>query len=143
MNKDNTTISNAKQKIITLSKGIKRQLEIIVNTKDITKGSIYNQKKKCGHKNCKCARGQLHQTRVLSFNENGKTHLIPLTKYSINELYKIEWQVKKYQDFRRSRAKIVKHFKQLTEEINKLEQVLLIEIDSMKGKTNDKKKSKR
>lgn len=47
---------------MTLSKGINRQLEIIANTKDITKGSIYNQKKKCGHKNYKCATGQLHQT---------------------------------------------------------------------------------
>ena len=143
--KNASTISNTKQKIMALSKGINRQLEIIAKAKEITKGTIYNQKKKCGHKNCKCAAGQLHQTRVLSFNEHGKTRLIPLTKYSINELYKIEWQVKEYQRFRKSRAEIVQHFNHLITEINKLENNLRVEVTpNKKGKnTYERKRNKR
>jgi len=111
-------------------------LNTIVKTKNITKGTIYNQKKKCGHKNCKCFTGQLHQTRLISFNEQGKTRLIPLTKYSMLELSKIERQVNEYQRFRKSRAKIVRHFKQLITEINKLEKSLLIEVLPKEKGTN-------
>ena len=146
MSKKNTTqISKARQEIITLSKGMNTLLNTIVKTKNITKGTIYDQKKKCGHKNCKCFTGQLHQTRLISFNEQGKTRLIPLTKYSILELSKIERQVKEYQHFRKSRAKIVRYFKQLTTEINMLEKNLLIDvIPKKKGvSTYDRKKRKR
>lgn len=115
----------------------------IIKTRDITKGSIYEQKKKCGHKNCKCYTGKLHTTKLLSFNEKGKTRLIPLTKYSILELSEIERQVKEYQRFRKGRAKIVENFKQIISEINKLERSLLIDVNTKKGKNNDKKKSKR
>jgi len=137
MRKKNTTqISKARQEIITLSKGMNTLLNTIVKTKNITKGTIYNQKKKCGHKNCKCFTGQLHQTRLISFNEQGKTRLIPLTKYSMLELSKIERQVNEYQRFRKSRAKIVRHFKQLITEINKLEKSLLIEVLPKEKGTN-------
>ena len=137
MKKNNaSTISNIKQQILSLSKGINTLSGAIIKSKTITKGTIYNQRKKCGHKKCKCYTGQLHETKVISFNEQGKTRLIPLTKYSILELSKIERQVKEYQQFRKSRAKIVRHFKQLIAEINKLEKILLIEVLPQEKGTN-------
>jgi hypothetical protein len=122
--------------------GVLRLSTDITAAKKITKGTIYDQRRKCGHKKCRCFAGQLHETKVISFNEKGKTRLISLTKHSTLELSRIEQQVAEYQRFRKSRAKIVRYFKQLIAEINKLERSLLIGVDSMKGKHNGKKKTK-
>lgn len=137
--------SKSRQRLLNLSKTITNLASKIISTRFITKGTIYNQKKKCGNKNCKCSRGELHTTRVLSFSHYGKTILKPLTKYSIIELSKIEKQVQNYQRYRRSRAEIVHYFKLLIAEINKLEKNLLIEIAPKKagGKIEQGKRNNR
>lgn len=134
MNKQQS--SKSKQRLLVLSKILADLISKIIGAKYITKGTIYDQKKKCGNKNCKCSRGELHSTKVLSFSEQGKTHLIPLTKYPILELSTIETQVENYRRFRSNRAKIVNYFKLLIVEINKLEQNLMTELPGKKGEKN-------
>lgn len=97
------------------------------------KGTIYIQKKRCGNARCKCAGGELHCATMLSLSHQGKTRLIPLTKYSGVELMQIRKAVKEYQGFRHNRAEAVSDFKRLIEQINKLEQNLLIEVTPKKG----------
>lgn len=135
--------SKNRQQLIRLSKTLPKQLENILSSKTLIKGSICEKRRKCGNPRCRCTHGELHSTKILSFSDGGKSHIIHLSKYSILELSKIEQQVKEYQGFRKSRAKIVQYFKQLTTEINKLEKSLLVEVlPKKKGKNNDKKKSK-
>ena len=107
----------------------------------ITKGSVYIQKKKCGNPNCKCAKGDLHCSNTLSMSHQGKTRLIPLTKYTITEVTEIKKQVRSYQSFRYNRAQVVHCFKILIAEINKLEQNLLIEVPK-KGDADERPQAK-
>lgn len=134
--------SKNRQQLIRLSKTLPNQLENILSSKTLIKGSICEKRRKCGNPRCRCAHGELHSTKILSFSDGGKSHIIHLSKYSILELSEIERQVKEYQRFRKSRAKIVENFKQIISEINKLERSLLIDVNTKKGKNNDKKKSK-
>lgn len=121
-------ISKSRQQILVLSKKIYQHLTQMISAKDITKGSVYIQKKKCGNPICKCAKGDLHRSNLLSMSHQGKTRLIPLTKYTITEVTKIKRQVKIYQRFRYNRAQVVHCFNLLMAEINKLEQNLLTEV---------------
>ena len=133
MNKANQ-ISKSRQKVLSISKTIADLSNKVLSTKIMTKGTVYNQKKKCGNINCKCFDGKFyHTTKLLSFSHYGKTVLIPLTKYTMFELARIEKQVRDYQQFRRIRAEIICYFKLLIAEINKLEKNLLTEVDSKKG----------
>lgn len=130
--------SKSRQQILINSNALSKLLSKIISIKSITKGSIYNQKKKCGNPNCKCVQGKfLHTTRLLSFSHQGKTKLIPLTKYPILELSAIEQRVQHYQQFRYCRAQIVYYCKLLISEINKLEKSLLLEVIPKKGETDD------
>lgn len=133
-------ISRNKQQILGILRAIGRFVEIIVSPRTLIKGTVYEQKKKCGNQNCKCARGELHRAKILSFSEERRTRLIPLTKYTAIELSKINRQVKEYQQFRRARAEIVRYFKLMVTGINKLEGNLLIEILPVKGVQNGRGK---
>ena len=137
-------ISRSKQRILALCAEVSSCCDQLLKAaaKTITKGSIYTQKKKCGNPHCRCARGQLHTARILSFSHEGKTRLIPLTKYFLIEVMEIEKQVKSYQRFRHNRAEIVHCFKELIGEINKLENALRIEVPGAKKGAGDGKKKK-
>jgi hypothetical protein len=125
--------------VLTHSKELAALSTALVRIREMTKGTIYIQKRKCGNKNCKCARGELHSTRVLSYKQQGTTRLICLTKYSAAELSRIEKQVRRYQQFRRTRARIVSCFKSLITEINKLEQNVTIPAPTKKGAGDEEK----
>ena len=125
--------SKTRQQIERLTKEISYHSSRILKSNNITKGTIYKQKKKCGNSNCKCAKGDLHSSEVLSFNLSGKTRLIPLTKYSILELMEMRKRVREYQKFRHNRAMAVSYFKKLIMAVNKLEKSLLIEVTPKKG----------
>ena len=138
--RDTKETSKARLQLLEVSGTLTNLLHCLIKIKSMTKGTVYIQKKKCGNKNCKCARGELHSTKVLSFSHKGKTRLISLTKYSIHELSIIKRQVRDYQKFRRARAKIVSSFKALLSEINSFEQELLIGLPAKKGGINARRK---
>jgi hypothetical protein len=125
--------SKSRQNLLIYAKAINRLIEELMPIREIVKGTVYKQKKKCGNPNCKCARGELHTANILSFSEEGHTRLLPLTKYSKKELSRIKSRVEQYRQFRKSRAEIVYYFKLLLEEINKLERSLLLGVPARKG----------
>lgn len=142
MNNIEPVASFYRKQILNLLNQIKDLISIILSKNSLIKGTIYNQKKKCGNPNCKCVNGELHITKLLSFSDKGKTKLIPLTEYSYDELLKIKQKVKSYQQFRKSRAEIVKRFKLLIRYINELETNLKTEILIKKGEKDGEKRTK-
>jgi len=134
--------SKSRKRLLDLSKLIANLSAEIIVSKSMIKGTVCALRRKCGNKNCKCAYGEPHSTKVLSSSHNGKTRLLCLTRYPILELSKIERQVKSYQQFRRNRAELVHSFNMLLAEMNKLEKNLLVEVPSKKGEFNGKRKRK-
>ncbi|MFH0807768.1 MAG: DUF6788 family protein [Elusimicrobiota bacterium] len=139
MTATNLLISRARQDVERLTRELSYHANRILKANLMTKGSIYIQKKKCGHPNCKCASGNLHTAPMLSMSYEGRTRHVPLTKYSVVERMEIEKRAKEYQKFRYNRAKVVSYFKQLITAVNTLEQGLLIEAAPKKpGARNEK-----
>jgi hypothetical protein len=129
MNKqDKNQISAIRQKIVSIITTVDRLVEGVLNTRAVTKGTICEKRRKCGNPKCKCAKGELHVTKILSFSDKGKSRIIHLSKYSELELSRLEKQVKNYQQFRTSRAKIVHDLKLLIREINRMEQNILMDV---------------
>ena len=53
-------ISKIKKKIRFLEGQRQKKITYLLNPKDMVAGSIYTVYKKCGNKNCRCAKGKLH-----------------------------------------------------------------------------------
>ena len=141
MKRQPNTISKTKQKVHRLSAKLYKHLQKILKAESIIKGSVYNRKCTCGNPNCKCAKGELHNTPTLSLSRDGKTRLVYLTKYTLTERAEIKRQVKSYQGFRYNRAQVVNCFKELIAEISKLETGLLVELPPKKGEDNGEERN--
>lgn len=43
------------------------------------RGSLTVLRRRCGNAGCRCARGELHETPVLSYKQGGRTKMLSLT----------------------------------------------------------------
>lgn len=132
---NNTLRSTSKhrQRLLNIGREINTSLNSMIKAKRLTKGTICNKIRKCGNPRCKCARGELHTTKILSLSYEGRSKVVHLGKYSVFEIAQIQKQVWAYQRFRKERAYLANNLKLLIAEINTLEHNLLIEIVSPKG----------
>lgn len=71
----------------------------------MVQGSFYLLRRKCGKPNCRCARGQLHATYVLTRSEQGKDRLYSVPKDQRASLR--QWAAE-YRRYQRARAVLAK-----------------------------------
>jgi len=136
---DKVAASQCRADIAHLAGRLNELSEKLVSSRSLVKGTIYENKKKCGNPVCRCAKGgALHTTRLLSFSHQGKTRIISLGKYSDLKLLSLEKQVQDYQNFRKARAEIVESMASVLKKINELEQWIRVDIKSTrKGGKDD------
>lgn len=73
----------------TLQKRKVELLENIASFTDVVKGSIYELKRFCGKKNCRCYKTKTpHTSLMLSFSYKGKTRLVPIRKNQVSRTKK-------------------------------------------------------
>lgn len=53
------------------------------NTPLILRGTVVNVKRSCGKPNCKCTRGEPHETWALSYSQQGRTRMIALREEDV------------------------------------------------------------
>jgi len=69
-------ISNLRKNIYSLGRQRKKIIDYLLDPRDMIEESIYTVYKKCGNKNCKCARGEIHEPfNYLSKKVGGVTKL--------------------------------------------------------------------
>ena len=67
---------------------------------NIIKGSIYEMKRFCGKKNCKCMKTNIpHKSLFLSFRYNNRTNLIPIKKKQMTEIKK---KIRNYKELKKT-----------------------------------------
>jgi len=84
----------------------------------MVKGTVYEQRRKCGKPNCACATGEPHRSMMLSRSEEGRTKLMAIPTGHLKEL---EVLTERYQRFRRARARLGQIYKKMLELIDQLE----------------------
>ena len=113
-------LSRLRQSLRGLAYEIEALLPVFMETTALVKGTVYEQRRKCGKPTCACATGKLHSTNVLSRSEGGRTRLMTIPSGRLVELRTL---TKRYRRFRRARARIVEIHKKMITLINELETV--------------------
>ena len=90
----------------------------VLDDRPVIKGSVYEIQRRCGKPGCRCARGALHRSMVLSTSEHGRTKLRTIPRGSLTA---VRQKVAAYQQIRRARARLVKTHQKMIEIIDQIE----------------------
>ena len=83
------------KKEINYPKEIEKKLEEMKKFKHMIRGTVYKVYRKCGAKNCKCARGELHELFQFNYkDEKNKTKSLYVRK---NDVEKFRLYIANYQ----------------------------------------------
>jgi len=113
-------ISAIRKKTNFLELKRKKTLTYLLNPKDMVEGSIYKIYKKCGNKNCRCAKGSLHGPfSVLSKKVDGKTVLTFIRRTDENKIIN---QAENYRKYTKAMASLNKLNRKIYENIKKIKE---------------------
>ena len=113
-------ISTIRKKIYFLEQQRKKTLNFLLHPKEMVCGSIYSAYKKCGNKNCRCAKGNLHGPfSYLSKKVDGKTTLTFIRRADED---RITSQAENYRKYIKAMAKLNKLNSRIYENIKKIKE---------------------
>jgi uncharacterized protein YjiS (DUF1127 family) len=127
--------SRLRQTLLHLGNEIKRLIEPFFSDRPVIKGTVYELKRRCGKPGCRCARGELHTRMVVSASEGGKTRLQVIPK---GFLVEVQAKVRRYQEHRRSRARLGELYRKMLKVIDEMEAMRREEMPSSGKKRSSK-----
>lgn len=94
--------------------------QVFVAREPIMRGSVYELHTKCGKPSCRCCAGgsELHSCMVISWTEKGRKRLRAIPKEQQAELVAL---TKRYQRFRKARARLLEVHAKMLAIIDKLD----------------------
>jgi len=115
--------SRLRQTLKTMLGDYQRQVDTLLPLRQLVKGSVYDLRTRCGKPSCHCAspQGPLHISTVLSWSDQGKTHLRTLPP---GEHSRFRQWTENYRRFRHARAALVKLHQAMLVRIDRLEKTL-------------------
>ena len=113
-------ISDLRKKIYFSEQQRQKVISYLLHPKDMVSGSLYSTYKKCGNKNCRCARGELHGPfNYLSKRVDGKTVLSFVRKADESQIIK---EAGHYRDYIRTMARLNRLDKRIYDSIKKIKE---------------------
>ena len=103
-------VSNLRQQLWHAYRAMNPTLRRLQRNNPMVQGSCYLQRRRCGKPNCRCARGQLHETWVLTRSEQGKHRLYMVPAAQRVRLIELTAEYRRYQ---RARAILVHRHQRL------------------------------
>ena len=127
--------SRLRQSLHHLVSEMKQLVEPFFSDRPVIKGTVYELRRKCGKPGCKCAQGELHARMVVSASEKGRTRLrvIPW-----GFLVEVQGRVKRYQELRRVRARVVVIHRQMLRVLDEMEAMRREELPASGKKGSSK-----
>jgi hypothetical protein len=114
-------ISTLRKTIYLLELQRQKVITYLLSPKDMVSGSIYTTYKKCGNKNCRCAKGELHGPfSYISKRVDGKTVLTFVKKADENKITKMS---QNYREYIKVIAKLNKLDKKIYDCIKKIKEI--------------------
>lgn len=112
-------LSRIRQSLHELAKEIERLIPVFCERHPMVKGTVYEQRRKCGKPSCHCATGEPHRSMILSRSEASRTRLIAIPEGQLKELQVL---TRRYQRFRRARARLGQIYRKMMALIDQLEE---------------------
>jgi len=106
------------QKLRELAHAAPAEIGPFLSSEPIVKGSVYTLRRRCSKPSCRCARGEKHETVVMTASIGGKTRLWTLSEAQISELRR---RTERYRQFRRARARLIKGQRKMLRLIDAIE----------------------
>jgi hypothetical protein len=128
---DRKKFSQLRHSLVRLAGEVSQIVEPFFSDKPVIKGSIYELKTKCGKPGCRCAKGQLHHRMVLSASEKGRTRLRVIPS---GFLVEVQGKVRRYQQLRRARVRLIEVHKKILQLIDEMEAMRREEVPVSKKK---------
>ena len=127
--------SRLRQSLLHLVSEMKQWVEPFFSDRPVVKGTVYELRRRCGKPGCKCAKGELHARMVVSASEKGKTRLRVIPR---GFLVEVQEQVRRYQELRRIRARLVTIHRQMLRVLDEMEAMRREELPSADPKRSSK-----
>jgi len=115
---------------------IKRLIEPFFSDQPVIKGTVYELRRRCGKPGCKCAQGELHARMVVSASEKGRTRLRVIPGGFLGE---VQVRVRRYQELRRARARLVVIHRQILKVLDEMETMRREDLPSSDQKRSSKR----
>jgi len=111
-------ISSLRSELLKTQQQLSQLLETCLTREPLLPGSLYTLRRKCGKPNCRCNRGELHESTVLSYRGQGRPRNIsPLPE----QLESLRAMTHDYRRCRQGRANLVRWQRQLLKLVDALE----------------------
>lgn len=117
--KESNRLSRIRQSLYQFAEEIQALLPVFLDRRPLIKGTVYELRRKCGKPTGYCASGEPHSSMMLSRSEQGRTKLM---KVPAGELKEFQILTKRYQRFRRARARLGQIYKGMIQLIDQLEE---------------------
>jgi hypothetical protein len=114
----NQQLSSLRSQLLDAQRQLPQLLEECLGREPLLPGSIYTMRRKCGKPNCRCSRGELHESTVLSYRGQGRPRNISPPPGQLDSLRTMTHD---YRRCRQARAKLVRWQRQLLKLIDALE----------------------
>jgi hypothetical protein len=111
-------LSRTRQTLTRLAQEIVELVPMFMQREPLVKGTVYEQRRKCGKPSCACATGKPHSTMILSRSQEGRTRLVSIPEGRLAELQIL---TERYQRFRRARARLGLIYQKMISLIDELE----------------------
>jgi len=119
--------SRLRHSLLQLLEDMRRLIDPFLSDRPVVKGTVYELKRKCGKPGCKCARGELHARMVISASDGGRTRLRAIPR---GFLVDTQQRVRRYQELRRARARVVEIHRQMLKVMDEMEAMRREELPS-------------
>jgi len=111
-------LSSLRSQLLTVPAQLQELLETFLAREPLLPGSLYTLRRRCGKPNCRCARGELHASTVLSYRGQGRPQNITPPAEKLAEVRKL---TDAYRQFRQARTQLRRLQRQLLALLDRLE----------------------
>src|SRR5437016_12015972 len=119
----NAEIAGFQKGLWQAHKAMANTLRKVRHSKAMVQGSFYLMRRKCGKPNCRCARGKLHTTWVLTRSEQGTNRIYTVPT---NQQAKVRQWASEYRRYQRARAALVKQQSKLLAIVDRMAEQRLV-----------------
>jgi hypothetical protein len=111
-------LSSLRSQLLAAQQQLPQLLQEWLGREPLLPGSLYTLRRKCGKPNCRCSRGELHESTVLSYRGQGRPRNISPPAEQLESLRSMTHD---YRRCRQARARLVRWQRQLLSLVDALE----------------------
>jgi hypothetical protein len=118
--KHDQKLSRLRVALLALLEQLREVLNVALARTPLVKGNVYEVARRCSTPNCGCMRGRLHRNMVLTWSEQGRSHMRSIPPAQLAELRK---KSAEYLRFRRTRAEVSVLHKKILKVLDQIQEL--------------------